>query len=237
MPGLIKFGFTFETCVKRAIQLFTTGVPEPFIIEKYVNTLDARALEKEIHTILGNYRHRRDREFFKLNVETAFELVKTRRPDITWIEGKEYDLKYESSMQPKRHEENVIKFAETKSNAIAFKSFMEGHKWFPNKNDIKSKHNNKTEYEEHIETPLEYIDQGMANYSDAVKKKCKNLVADTMWIKNELAYIAEQLQYMKNRFECLPSETSPCACRRCTRRRKHTFTAYPSYIDLCPYGQ
>jgi len=55
MPGLLKFGFTRDSCPERAISLFTTGVPDPFKIEKYTITDDVATLEKKIHDILANY--------------------------------------------------------------------------------------------------------------------------------------------------------------------------------------
>jgi len=220
MPGLLKFGFTSDTCTKRAIQLFSTGVPEPFKIEKYACTTDAYALEKEIHRILACYRHRPDREFFNLDVDTAIAAIKIRIPDIVWIEGYEYDVKFESSTQTKHHEDNVITFNVIKAIAVTFNQFMAYHKWFPNKNDINSECNNKAEYDLYVNRPLGYIDQGINRYEEAVEKRCKYLKEDTIWIRNELADIEKRLRSMKRRFESVPSESSPCRCRKCERYRK-----------------
>jgi len=228
MPGLLKFGFTRDTCVKRAIDLYSTGVPEPFKIEKYVSTSDASSLEKDIHKILAMYRHRADREFFKLEVDAALEMITKERPELTWSEGHEYDLKseLESRTQSKLFDDNLTAFTTINSDAIAFRSFMKDHNWFPNKGDFESEINNKSEYEDMIEKPLGYIDQGIQNYAHAKNTKIEHIRADTTWIRKELATIQGRLQSMKKRFEPIPSESSPCRCYRCERDYERTFISH-----------
>lgn len=79
MPGLIKIGFTFDNVENRMKQLFTSGVPSPFLLGAsfLVNTPDK--CEKEIHKILINYRDTRQREFFKIElteaIRSAIEII------------------------------------------------------------------------------------------------------------------------------------------------------------------
>ncbi len=72
MPGLLKIGATVGLVGKRAKMLHTTGVPEPFKVEKafpvYQNPKD---MENKVHRALNLFRSTQNREFFRLSVEYA----------------------------------------------------------------------------------------------------------------------------------------------------------------------
>lgn len=80
MPGLLKIGKTSSNPSKRAYQLYTTSVPQPFKIEiaKRVNNFEAK--ERLIHNLLEKLDKRvnSNREFFSVDLATIkniFELI------------------------------------------------------------------------------------------------------------------------------------------------------------------
>ena len=67
MPGLYKIGRTSKTPEERATQLFTTSVPEPFVIEFAKKVINAAEKERHLHRILEEYHERKPgREFFRV---------------------------------------------------------------------------------------------------------------------------------------------------------------------------
>ena len=100
MPGLIKIGYTKETAEKRANDLYTTGVPQPFEVAYELDQLEPEQyakLEGEIHKELDQHRVNPKREFFEYPVDDAIQLLKklhasilkeSRRPRwLKWISG------------------------------------------------------------------------------------------------------------------------------------------------------
>ena len=100
MPGLIKIGYTKETAEKRANDLYTTGVPQPFEVAYELDQLEPEQyakLEGEIHKELAQHRVNPKREFFEYPVDDAIQLLKklhasvlkeSRRPRwLKWIPG------------------------------------------------------------------------------------------------------------------------------------------------------
>jgi uncharacterized protein YoxC len=77
MPGLVKWGFTGDHPIRRAEDLFTTGVPTPFKIEFVVNLSKGygRDFEKTIHERLSHCRVNQSREFFKISAEEVKNIV------------------------------------------------------------------------------------------------------------------------------------------------------------------
>lgn len=87
MPGLLKIGFSVKVPTERVAELFTTGVPEPFKLTYYCLVENAAKLETEIHRKLSTYRHRGDREFFSVELETAIQSIATLcKPEHEWHE-------------------------------------------------------------------------------------------------------------------------------------------------------
>ena len=78
MPGLIKIGKTTRTLQDRMQELYSTGVPFPFIC-KYaveVDENDEKEYEKLIHRGLSEQRANPKREFFEISFESAISLMK-----------------------------------------------------------------------------------------------------------------------------------------------------------------
>jgi len=72
--GLIKIGHT-KDLKKRLIALYTTGVPEKFDILYQMEFNDSYKAEKQIHSILKNYRYNKKREFFTCSLNKAKEVI------------------------------------------------------------------------------------------------------------------------------------------------------------------
>jgi hypothetical protein len=68
MPGLMKIGFTERTVAERISELSAhTGVPSPYKEEASFPVAEPSKIERLIHDSLSPYRHREDREFFRLS--------------------------------------------------------------------------------------------------------------------------------------------------------------------------
>lgn len=87
MPGLLKIGYSVKVPTERVAELFTTGVPEPFKLSYYCLVDNAEKLEAQIHHNLSGFRHRGDREFFRLELEKAVNSIASLcRPEHEWSE-------------------------------------------------------------------------------------------------------------------------------------------------------
>jgi len=77
MPGLLKIGLTKHTPQKRAKELYSTGVPVQFDLEKSwrVPRDELKRAERDIHEILSDYRINDKREFFLVERELALRSV------------------------------------------------------------------------------------------------------------------------------------------------------------------
>jgi hypothetical protein len=67
----LKIGYTQNSPYDRSFDLFTTGVPTPFFVEKYWFVEDAMLCEELIHTRLTRFRTNESREFFRVDLEKA----------------------------------------------------------------------------------------------------------------------------------------------------------------------
>ncbi|MBE7461050.1 MAG: GIY-YIG nuclease family protein [Zoogloeaceae bacterium] len=87
MPGLLKIGFSVKVPTERVDELFTTGVPEPFKLVYYCLVENADKLEPAIHRNLSAYRHRENREFFRIELEAAIRSIANLcKPEHEWSE-------------------------------------------------------------------------------------------------------------------------------------------------------
>lgn len=77
MPGIVKIGKTERHPGVRSLELFTTGVPEPYDIEFAVWVDCPDSAEKAIHDALVAFRVSDNREFFRVSPEVAVEKVCT----------------------------------------------------------------------------------------------------------------------------------------------------------------
>jgi hypothetical protein len=76
MPGLVKVGRTRTSVDERLKQLYTTGVPGPFVAERQRFFLDYQASEKQFLGRLSKIGERcMDRQFFIIETERASELL------------------------------------------------------------------------------------------------------------------------------------------------------------------
>ena len=87
MPGLYKVGETEKTLEERKRGLYTTGVPEPFIIEFAKKVANPKQMETYLFEALADYRHNNNREFFRAplhKIKTLFNLMTGEE----WTENK-----------------------------------------------------------------------------------------------------------------------------------------------------
>ena len=76
IPGLLKIGKTSGTSEGRAAELSAvTGLPTPFVVACDWNTSDCDAAELEVHARLDTTRYSKDREFFRLPLKEAIQVV------------------------------------------------------------------------------------------------------------------------------------------------------------------
>lgn len=75
MPGIVKIGKTTASPDQRALELHTTGVPTPFVLELSVEVDDCTASERAVHLALQSHRVASNREFFQISVAQAVEGV------------------------------------------------------------------------------------------------------------------------------------------------------------------
>ena len=76
MPGLVKIGRTKNRPQERANDLFTTGVPTPFVVHCSVYTKDCIGLESKAHKTFASHRVSGRREFFQIDPEAVCEMLK-----------------------------------------------------------------------------------------------------------------------------------------------------------------
>ena len=75
MPNLIKVGKTTKHPSKRMSELHSTGVPTPFELEFSAMVDNCGFSELAAHRALANYRVTGKREFFRISVKKAIELI------------------------------------------------------------------------------------------------------------------------------------------------------------------
>jgi len=80
MPGLYKVGMTDRTPEERAKELYSTGVPEPFVIELAIKVQDPKHAESTVHKALESFTVRPNpkREYFRASIQQiklVFDLI------------------------------------------------------------------------------------------------------------------------------------------------------------------
>lgn len=75
MPGLLKIGKTIRNGESRAIEIYQTGVPEPFKVEHEVFSPHCGKLEHSIHCLMHDVRVSNGREFFRSSVTDAVQIL------------------------------------------------------------------------------------------------------------------------------------------------------------------
>jgi hypothetical protein len=77
MPNIVKIGITKLTPEERAKQISaSTGVPIPFKVEFAFKCHEGEFLENDIHIYLDSYRVNSNREFFKIDINEAIDVIK-----------------------------------------------------------------------------------------------------------------------------------------------------------------
>lgn len=66
--NIYKIGMTERTVPQRIKELFTTGVPTPFVVELKVAHKNPKKLEDYLHVRLSKYRVNKRREFFQVSL-------------------------------------------------------------------------------------------------------------------------------------------------------------------------
>jgi len=80
---LLKIGFTCNAVKDRAAELSSTGVPQPFEIEFFQLTADVEEVEALIHAELQAARLNVNREFFRVAVSEAVNVIQKHiRPPV-----------------------------------------------------------------------------------------------------------------------------------------------------------
>lgn len=75
MPGLVKIGMTTRGSIRRAEELYQTGVPTPFKVAAEFRSVNCRELEAMVHEALIEHRVSNSREFFRISLEDACECI------------------------------------------------------------------------------------------------------------------------------------------------------------------
>lgn len=78
----LKIGYTQNSPYDRSADLFTTGVPTPFVVEHFFFVENAPLCEELVHTRLNRYRIDDSREFFRVDVPRAMRAVEQAIDDL-----------------------------------------------------------------------------------------------------------------------------------------------------------
>ena len=73
---MYKIGSTYGLAEERAEELSGTNVPDPWVVTAKIKIKDAEYFEKQIHKIFAEFRYRKDREFFKIDLEKIKDCLK-----------------------------------------------------------------------------------------------------------------------------------------------------------------
>ena len=120
MEGIVKIGKTTRDPQNRVNELSNaTGIPTPFTLiykQFFNNCSDA---EKAIHTNLGHYRVANNREFFKIAVYEAIDIIQNTSDRVKKIEEQVYETKELPS----------------KVSNLAYQLFKQGLEYYNGEND------------------------------------------------------------------------------------------------------
>lgn len=82
LPNVLKIGYTQNSPYQRQAELYTTGLPTPFVVEKFFFVEDACVCEELVHIRLNRSRVSDDREFFKVEIDKATRVVEQAIDDM-----------------------------------------------------------------------------------------------------------------------------------------------------------
>ncbi len=127
MPGILKVGMTERTPDVRAKELFTTGVPTPFIVEFAKKVKDVKTKEKTLHDLLEQYTERvsPNREFFRVSLEEVRTFFKLMDGEPLIETPKE---EVEDDEEVSEQETACVKPTEAKTSSFMAKHFTNGQR-------------------------------------------------------------------------------------------------------------
>ena len=76
MPGIVKIGMTTRSVEERVRELYNTSVPDKFEISFSMYVPDCETVERIVHNKLNYIRIDNNREFFKISIEEAINIVR-----------------------------------------------------------------------------------------------------------------------------------------------------------------
>tara|TARA_R110000824_G_scaffold347748_2_gene534490 strand:- start:274 stop:831 length:558 start_codon:yes stop_codon:yes gene_type:complete len=124
MPGLVKIGKTTRDPDGRANELYSTGVPTPFVVDDCKFTPDCDTLERSVHVALSSHRVSQSREFFKCDIDMAHGVLDHFHMELVqrWVDEftPDYGLIYEPYQLGQEELDRIAGIAETHSyNAVS----------------------------------------------------------------------------------------------------------------------
>ena len=136
MPGLYKIGCTSRHPLERASDLYTTGVPTPFVVEYCINIDNYANIERLVHKELSAYNF--GKEFFKCDLDKCILTIKK-------VAG--YNSKYSESYSNNKLKDNIEKNDNKNStyNTSTYKSY------YDKVNDNKKSAYNTSAYKSHYD--------------------------------------------------------------------------------------
>jgi len=72
----IKIGISKSDPTQRKDKLYSTGVPEPFVVEYYALVEEYELIERTVHKDLSKIRPNKQREFFNCTIEKAIVSIR-----------------------------------------------------------------------------------------------------------------------------------------------------------------
>jgi len=100
--GLLKIGKSkSDPSSFRKEELYTTGVPQPFVIEYSALVEDYNAIETKVHESLSAYRPNKSREFFNCSIEQAILTIQ----QVSKIKFEEYSGRLQTENPTRTSEE------------------------------------------------------------------------------------------------------------------------------------
>jgi hypothetical protein len=90
MSGLVKIGRTNDIN-RRPEELYSTGVPTPFVLEFHAFVDDCEKLERTLHRIFNSHRLSGKREFFRLELKPIVKEILKLYPTAEVFDREEHE--------------------------------------------------------------------------------------------------------------------------------------------------
>jgi hypothetical protein len=206
-PNLYKVGWTEGDAEVRAEQLFTTGVPTPFHVERRWKLNNARGFEKHIHSLLDEYRNNPRREFFVIDKGELIEIITLEFEK--WNNADAEKTTLTKIYGPKEVIANLKnKFNEVEKNALDFINILDSNDCFHDDNRLDKAFREKSygiwdgnrRYIGYQLVRLRETFMNIENNYDEIKKDIglKTLIEDTKNVEEKVNEINKLVDDMKN---------------------------------------